>query len=583
MNWIAWTVFSAFLLYVVADGVRRGRKQKDLDGYYAGGRSIPWWAAGLSVMATQASAITVIGTTGQGHETGMEFLQVYYPLPLAMVLLCIFFIPLYRKNPILTAYEYLEGRFGPLTRSLASLIFLVSRCLALGVVIYAPSVVLSSMTGLDLLSTVLIMGLLTTFYTFLGGISAVVWTDVKQMTVILGGLFICLFILLSEVLQQMDFGEALRVMGSAGKLNAVEPTPESSLMIPRTHAEIAMNPDGVPSFWEKKYNLWSGLFGGLFLMLAYFGCDQSQVQRILTNPNANESRKALLLSAFAKIPMQALVLFIGALLYLFHLVGDEPLFYRPQDQALAEKAEHVQAVDVIEQRYATAKTERRQLALLLADAPDDPYVRAELVGRFQGAVIRAAELRREALTEVASIDAEGNKDVQGDTNYIFPHFILNNLHPLLLGLVIAAIFAAAMSSIDSVLNSLSAATVVDFYKRWIRQDAVESQSLRVAKGATLFWGLVATIMAVGFEGGGSVIELVNRVGSYFYGSLLGIFTLGMICPAAKARAGLIGLAGGMLTVLAVHLSIKVEFLWYNLIGWLGVLAVGFVASRFERR
>ncbi len=583
MNWIAWAVFFAFLIYVVTDGVRRGRKQQDLDGYFAGGRCIPWWAAGLSVMATQASAITVIGTTGQGHEKGMEFLQVYYPLPLAMVLLCIFFIPLYRKNPIITAYEYLEGRFGPATRSLASLIFLVSRCLALGVVIYAPSVVLSSMTGLDLLSTVLIMGLLTTFYTFLGGISAVVWTDVKQMTVILGGLFICLFILLSEVLQHLDFGEALRVMGSASKLNAVEVTPESVNFVPRTHAEIAANPDGMPSFWEEKYNLWSGLFGGLFLMLAYFGCDQSQVQRILTNPTANESRKALLLSAFAKIPMQALVLFIGALLYLFHLVGDEPLLYRPQDQALADRPEHVEVIDSIEQRYAAVKTERRQLAMDLADSPDDPVLQADLVGRFQGAVIRAAELRKEALTELAPPNEAGKKIPEVDTNYIFPHFVLNNLNPLLLGLIMAAIFAAAMSSIDSVLNSLSAATVIDFYKRWLRRDASEAQSLFAGKLATLFWGLLATAMAVGFEGGGSVIELVNRVGSYFYGSLLGIFTLAMICPAAKARAGLIGLAGGMLTVLAVHLSIKVEFLWYNLIGWLGVLAVGFVASRFEPR
>jgi len=399
--------------------------------------------------------------------------------------------------------------------------------------------------------------------------------------VILVGLLVCLVVLLNDVLQHMDLGAALDVMGSASKLNAVEPTPESFNFIPRTHAEVASGL-GVPSFWEEKYNLWSGMFGGLFLMLAYFGCDQSQVQRILTNPTANESRKALLLSAFAKIPMQAVVLFIGALLYLFHVVGDEPLFYRPQDQAAAQRSENVEAVAALEKQYAVVKIERRNLSLQLASLPDGPRSEPDLLGRFQGTVIRVADIRKEAREAIAAPDPEGRPQIHQDTNYIFPYFILNNLHPLLLGLVIAAIFAAAMSSVDSVLNSLSAATVVDFYRRLIRRDATDAQAVRVGRGATLFWGLVATFMAIGFQGGGSVIELVNQVGSYFYGSLLGIFTLALVCPRAKARAGIIGLCGGMLTVLVVNQTILVEFLWYNLIGWVGVLVIGWIASRFEK-
>ena len=324
MRPLDWAVFLAFLAYVVWDGVRRGSASRDLEGYYAGGRSIPWWAAGLSVMATQASAITVIGTAGQGHETGMEFVQIYLGLPFAMILLCIFLIPLYRKNPILTAYQFLESRFGPATRTLASLIFLVSRCLAFGVVLYAPAVVIAAMTGLNLTWIVVLLGLLTTGYTLSGGIRAVVWTDVKQMSVIIGGLLISLGILLYHVLGQLDFWQALNVLGASGKLNAVEAAPDSWNLIP------ALKGSDLPrTFWEDRYNLWSGLFGGLFLMLSYFGCDQIQVQRYLTVESANASRKSLLVSAFAKIPMQVLVLFLGALLYLFNLLGAPPLLYNP--------------------------------------------------------------------------------------------------------------------------------------------------------------------------------------------------------------------------------------------------------------
>lgn len=569
MTPLAWLVFAAFLAWVVWDGVRRTRAAQNLEDYFAGGRSIPWWAAGLSVMATQASAITVIGTTGQGHEGGLGFLQIYLGLPFAMILLCIFLVPLYRAQPILTAYEYLERRFDGATRSLGSLLFLFSRCLALGVVINAPAVVLSAMLDLPLLSTIIAVGLLTTVYTVLGGISAVVWTDVKQMTVILGGLLICFGVLAADVFGELGFTGALRAAGAAGKLDALEFVPEHADLVPRL-----VGSEAGKSFWDDKYNFWSGAIGGLFLMLSYFGCDQSQVQRILTNPTANDSRRALLLSAFAKVPMQFGVLAIGVLLFLFHGLHGEPLLYKPGDQARAEAVEGGAALAELQARYDVALEKRGAVLREIAASEGDPTANPELLARYQQAVREAAQVRGDAAKrfseEYADNPEAGGK--KGDTNYIFPEWLLaGHLHPLLLGLILAAVFAAAMSSVDSVLNSLSAATVVDFWQRYAQRDMSARQSLRLGRAFTLFWGVVATLTAIQLVSGGSIIEQVNKVGSYFYGSLLGVFVLGRFCPWARGFAGGIGILSGMASVVAVHLTLQVEYLWYNVIGLLGVL------------
>lgn len=580
MRTIDWAVFAAFLLYVVWDGVRRGTRQKDLEGYYAGGRSIPWWAAGLSIMATQASAITVIGTTGQGHEKGMDFIQAYFGLPLAMVLLCIFIVPLYRSRAILTPYEYLEERFGPGTRTLASLIFLASRCLALGAVIYAPSVVLSAMLGLETWQAVAVIGTLTTLYTVVGGVSAVIWTDVKQMAVILGGLVLVLFVLLRELLPQFSLGEMLDLAGAAGKLNAVEVTPESSSLWPRTLAEANAG-EGAKSFWEEKYNLAAGVFGGLFLHLSYFGCDHSQAQRLLTSKDADASRLSLLLSAFAKVPMQALVLFIGVLLWLFYAVQGQPMLYKSEHIQAALSAEHRVEAEALQQRFDLATAERSAAMTQLNERGTDDET---ALRRYQASVQAVSDLRREARTLLGDkTDGEGNAVDDADTNYIFCRFILDNLPPALLGLIIAAIFAAAMSSIDSTLNALSGATVVDIYRRWLAPGCSESHALRVGRMLTLGWGVVATFTALFFAGGGSVIELINKVGSFFYGSLLGIFALALFVRRAGPTAGFLGLLAGMVSVLVVWQTIKIEFLWFNVIGCVAVLLVGGAVSRFEAR
>ena len=565
-------MFVLFIAYVVWDGMRRASGAKDLEGYYAAGRSIPWWAAGLSIMATQASAITVIGTTGQGHEGGLGFVQIYFGLPFAMILLCIFLVPLYRSRAILTPYEYLEERFGPLTRALAGLIFLVSRCLALGVVIYAPSVALSAMIGIDTATAVLVIGALTTLYTVVGGVSAVVWTDVKQMSVIIVGLFIVLYLLLSDLLPHFSFGQILDLAGAAGKLNAVEMPTDLALM-PRT-LEAAAEGTAPQSFWEVKYTLLSGLIGGLFLHLSYFGCDHSQAQRLLTSKNVRDSRLSLLLSAFAKVPMQVFVLFIGVLMWLFYSMHGQPMLYKTEHVERARSAELAPVVQPIQAEFDRALDARRELMQRLAALPDGPRSDPELLSSYQQAVAAVSEIRTRAREAVAEPDEK-----PGDRNYIFCRFILDELPPVILGLVIAAIFAAAMSSIDSVLNALSAATVVDYYRRWIRPDCSERHALRAGRAVTLFWGLVATGMALYFDGGGSVIELINRVGSFFYGSLLGVFALALFVRRAGEAAASLGILSGMASVLLVWVTIKIEFLWFNVIGCVAVLLSGWLVSR----
>lgn len=584
MGALDWIVFFAFLGYVVWDGVRRRSNATDLEGYYAAGRKIPWWAAGLSIMATQASAITVIGTTGQGHDGGMEFVQSYFGLPFAMVLLCIFLVPYYRSKNVLTPYQLLEERFGPMSRTLASLIFLCSRCLALGAVIYAPSVALSAILGIDTMVAVFLIGGLTTAYTMLGGVSAVIWTDVKQMTVILVGLCIVFVMLLVDLMPQFgSLGTMLDVAGAADKLGALEIEPAHDTMTPRTHAQIAAG-EGAPSFWEETYNVWAGLFGGLFLHLSYFGCDNSQAQRLLTSADASQSKKSLLMSAFAKVPMQGFILLIGVLMWLFYATNQQPMLFKPDHVVAAESQELAPQVAQLQQRFDAAHAERKAAMLALAEVDGPVTESPEALQRYQQAVQQVDAVRVEARTLVGGkTDDAGNKKDDKDTNNIFCRYILDQMPPILLGLIIAAIFAAAMSSIDSVLNALSGATVVDIYRRWIRTDATDRQSLRVGKFVTLFWGVVATFTALFFAGGGSIIEMINKVGSWFYGSLLGIFVMALFMRRAGDLAGALGLCGGMGAVVLVHNVWKVQYLWYNVVGLVGVLVVGGLTALFVRR
>lgn len=585
MTFSAWAVFLLLTAYTIWDGVRRSIGAKDMEGFFAAGRSIPWWASGLSVMATQLSAITIISGVGMGYENGLEWIQFYFALPFAMVLLCVFFVPMYRRNPILTAYELLERRFGPVTRMATSATFLLSRCLAFGVVLYAPSVVFSVMTGLPINETVIAVGVLTTAYTIAGGVGGVVWTDVKQMLIIVVGIAVSFAVVLWRVLQEVPASSLLPVLGAAGRLNAVEVVNPSWTLVAQAGETGGFAPG---SFWSDKYNLWTGLFGTLFLFLSYFGCDQVQVQSLLTSKSADGSRRALLLSAFTKVPLQLFVLLLGGVLFLATSLRQEQLLFDPSHASRPLSAEQQTRLEVIRREHAAACDERRVRMLEMSRLPDGLATRPDLVQGYQEAVRRTTAARKAARTlvhadEIQRAKADGRDfPVPGDSNYVFPHFIFNELPKPLLGLMLAAIFAAAISSAAGALSSLTSATMVDFYRRVFARGLDERRSLLHSRIVMAGWGAVATVAAI-WLGQGPLLERVNEVGSWFYGSILGVFLLALAVPRAGGVAATAGLLGGLASVLLVHNTMSIAFLWYNLVGCAGAMAVGIVVATFTPR
>ena len=552
MHPINWLIVGAYLTYVVVDGIRRSRGTKELEGYFLANRSLPWWAVGLSVMATQLSAVTMIGTTGQGASDGMRLIQLYFGLPIAMIILGVTIVPLLRGAGVYTAYEFLERRFNPATRSLTSFLFLCSRGLSCGVIIAAPAVVFSAVFGWDLATSVALIGVPTVFYTMLGGVQAVTWADVKQMVVIVFALFAIVVVLLMRMPVAPD--DAMRIAGAAGRLQVFD----FSFTLTNT------------------YTFWSGIIGGFFLMLSYFGTDQSQVQRYLTARSVPEARTSLLMSAYWKIPLQALVLLIGVLIFVFYLFSQPPLLFNPahensvRETATAEYAE-------LEARYAETWAAREVAAHGVASARGDGD-RAAAAELFRTHEAQVGAVRTEALDLAGRITGASPRDV----NYIIPHFVLTYLPVGLAGIFIAAIMAAAMSSISSELNSLATVTVIDFYRRWVRPEASDSHFLIVSRFATVFWGLVACMVAVYAATLGSLIEVVNRFGSFFYGSILGVFLLAMI-PGARGWGAFAGLFAGMGAVAAVSVfAPSVSFLWHNVVGAGVVLGVGMGVSVVER-
>ncbi|HSJ10603.1 MAG TPA: sodium:solute symporter [Longimicrobiales bacterium] len=552
MHPINWLIVGAYLTYVVVDGIRRSRGTKELEGYFLANRSLPWWAVGLSVMATQLSAVTMIGTTGQGASDGMRLIQLYFGLPIAMIILGVTIVPLLRGAGVYTAYEFLERRFNPATRSLTSFLFLCSRGLSCGVIIAAPAVVFSAVFGWDLATSVALIGVPTVFYTMLGGVQAVTWADVKQMVVIVFALFAIVVVLLMRMPVAPD--DAMRIAGAAGRLQVFD----FSFTLTNT------------------YTFWSGIIGGMFLMLSYFGTDQSQVQRYLTARSVPEARTSLLMSAYWKIPLQALVLLIGVLIFVFYLFSQPPLLFNPahensvRETATAEYAE-------LEARYAETWAAREVAAHGVASARGDGD-RAAAAELFRTHEAQVGAVRTEALDLAGRVTGASPRDV----NYIIPHFVLTYLPVGLAGIFIAAIMAAAMSSISSELNSLATVTVIDFYRRWVRPEASDSHFLIVSRFATVFWGLVACMVAVYAATLGSLIEVVNRFGSFFYGSILGVFLLAMI-PGARGWGAFAGLFAGMGAVAAVSVfAPSVSFLWHNVVGAGVVLGVGMGVSVVER-
>ncbi len=549
MHWINWAIVAAYLAWVVTDGIRRSRGATNIEGYFLANRSLPWWAVGLSVMATQLSAITLIGTTGQGATDGLRFVQFYFGLPIAMVILGVTIVPFLHGAKVYTAYEFLERRFDAKTRSLTSFLFLMSRGLSCGTIIAAPSVVISAIFGWSLPASVALIGIPTIAYTVIGGVQAVTWADVKQMFVIVGALVAIVVVLVVQMPYPLD--DTLRLAGAAGRLKVFD----FSFNITET------------------YTFWSGIIGGTFLMLSYFGTDQSQVQRYLTAKSVDEARSSLLMSAYWKIPLQALILLVGVMIFLFYLFKPAPLFYNPVHDARVRAAAPAEYLD-LESRYNAAIAERSDVARAAITLRErgSAAVNEAALQAFGDRDRTVAAIRTEALAEAARVTGAPARDV----NYIVPRFVLDHLPLGLAGLFLAAVLAAAMSSIAAELNSLSTATVVDFYQRWFRREGSDAHFLFVSKAATALWGVFACVVAMYAANLGSLIEVVNRFGSYFYGSILGVFILAMI-PRAKARGAFWGLLAGMGTVAAVsEFAPGVAFLWYNVIGALTVVMVGFV-------
>jgi SSS family solute:Na+ symporter len=558
MHPVDWSVLIAFIAWIVYDGLKRTKDSHTLDGYFLAKRSIPWWAAGLSVMATQLSAITMIGTTGQGYTDGMRFIQFYFGLPLAMIILSVTLVPFFYRSGVYTAYEYLERRFDAKTRTFTSLLFLISRGMSCGAVVSAPAVVLSLILGWDLTLTALAITLPAVIYTMWGGVQAVTWTDVKIMALIVFGLFAVIITAIVGYPDDVGLLGGLRIAAVAGRLR----TFEFSLDL------------------TNQYTFWSGTIAALFLFCSYFGTDQSQVQRFLTARSVDEARHSLLMSAYWKIPLQALVLLLGIFVFVFYIFNQPPLlFSRVQQDRLRESPRAAEYAS-LQAEFEGIFAERRLAAgeVAAARGGDNDVRTAAAGGSFREIEASMQRLRGQAATLVKETTGDASFT---DVNYIIPTFILTELPIGLVGLLIVAILMAATDTIAGELNSLATATVMDFYKRWFRSTAADAHYLAISRAATGFWGLFACGVAVWAAELGSLIEVVNRFGSFFYGSILGVFILAIGFRSATGNGAFLGLVAGMASVAWFASFTSVAFLWHNVIGAVVVVVVGLMVSAID--
>ncbi|MDA0680626.1 MAG: sodium:solute symporter [Proteobacteria bacterium] len=559
MHELDWLIVITYLVYVVWHALRMSRNAQTTEGYFLAGRALPWWAVGLSVMATQMSAITLVGTTGQAYDDGMRFIQFYYGLPLAMIILCVTAVPFFYRAKVFTAYEYLEQRFDAKTRTLTSFFFLVSRGLAVGVIIAAPSVILSIVLGWNEIITIFVIGLSTTVYTMVGGVQAVTWTDVKQMAIIIIGLGICAVLIVKGFPPDVSLADGLRLAGTSGKLTTIDTSFDLS----------------------EPYTIWTGLFGAVFLFLSYFGCDQSQVQRYLSAKSINEGRTSLLMSAVLKIPIQFLILLIGVLVFVFYQFQTPPMIFNDVDASRAAISQPVEY-----QRLESDFRDVHEARDLAARA----FISATHVGAIEEInATRAnytlanetfATTRKNAIDFIKS--SNGNESFS-DVNYVFPMFVITRMPIGVVGLIIAAIMAAAMSSVAAELNALATASTIDFYKRHIRPSATDRQYVAFGKAATLLWGIFACIAATFATNLGSLIVVVNKFGSFFYGSLLGVFVLAFAVPTARSLGAFSGLLLGIASVWIASTFTDIAFLWFNLLGCLITVASGYLISLLARK
>jgi Na+/proline symporter len=555
MRPLDWVVLFAWLVSLVSYGLYRGRGSNTVNKYLLAGKTMPWYAMGLSILATQASAITFISTTGQGYVDGMRFVQFYFGLPLAMIVLSATAVPIFHRARVYTAYEYLEHRFDAKTRALVGFVFLIQRGLAAGIGLYAPAVALADVLGWSDRLITIVIGALVVLYTASGGIKALTWADVQQMSMIFIALIVTLGIIIHALPSGISFVDALHLAGAAGRLNIVD---------------VRLN-------FSDRYNVWSGLIGGGFLALAYFGCDQSQVQRYLTGRSIAQSRLSLLFNAMVKIPMQLFILFIGVMVFVLSLFVQQPMVFQPLEAAQATKTASWKPLQA---RYDAAFQQRRQAAFALAQAArNSADNQNQTLSRFRASESAFMQARRQALRTIEKIHGGAAYD---DTNYIFLSFVKSYLPIGFVGLVIGVIFSASMGSTSGEINSLATVSVVDIYRRFLVRNRGDRHYLWASRFATVFWGAYAVAFAaIGGRGFGALIVRVNIVGSLFYGGLLGVFILAFFCKKTGGTAAFIGVLAGEASIFAAALFTQVSFLWYNVIGAVVVVAVGIAISAFR--
>ncbi len=549
MSGLDWMVLIGTLSLIIIYGVVKSRGQKDMQGYFLSNRSMPWYVILLSIMGTQASAITFLSAPGQAYTDGMRFVQYYFGLPLAMVVLCITFVPIFHKLKVYTAYEFLEGRFDLKTRTLTSVLFLIQRGLSTGISIYAPSIILSSLLGWNIYWTNIFMGGLLIIYTVAGGTKAVAYTQKQQLIIIFTGMFLAGWMVVHLLPKDVSFTDALRVSGKMGKLNVI---------VPKIDVTSA-------AWWKDKYNIWSGTIGGFFLALSYFGTDQSQVGRYLTGKSVAESRMGLLMNGMVKVPMQFLILLIGALVFVFYQFYNAPVFFN--DAAIKKVYETPYKPEMLqlEQLYNLVALQKKEEVRKMVSGfhYKDTLMTGRAKAGLENTEVELNQIRQKTVNLIKKAD---NGADTNDTNYIFLHFVVDYLPKGLVGLLIAIIFLAAWGSIAAALNSLASTTVIDIHQRLWKKQASDKYYLAASRWWTLFWGIFCIAVAEFANRLGSLIEAVNVLGSLFYGTILGIFLIAFYIKKLRGTPTFWAAVVSEIIVIIIYNMDIISFLWLNVIG-----------------
>ena len=560
LSWVDWTVLSATLIAIVSYGTYQTRGSSNVQDYLKGGNTSKWWTIGLSVMATQASAITFLSTPGQAFNDGMGFVQFYFGLPIAMVVICMVFIPLYHRLKVYTAYEFLENRFDLKTRTLAAILFLIQRGLAAGITIFAPAIILSVVLGWDLLTLNIIIGLLVIIYTVSGGTSAVNVTQKHQMVVIFVGMLVAFFLIVDKLPENITFTKALEIAGASGKMEVLD-------------FSFSLN---------NRYTFWSGIIGGTFLMLSYFGTDQSQVQRYLSGKSVKEMQLGLIFNGLLKVPMQFFILLVGVMVFVFYQFNEAPVNFNPTATELVLNSEYADDYKTLQKEQTNIFNDKQKIIQSFIDA-DNPKASEYIAIANQA----NDELRQEARDLIDK--ASENQDIKiesNDKDYVFIHFIINNLPRGLIGLLLAVILSAAMSSTASELNALGSTTTMDLYIRNVGEKT-EKEKVIASKWFTFIWGILAIGVACIANLAENLIQLVNIIGSIFYGNVLGIFLLAFFFKFIKGNAVFIAALLTQVIVIGLFFLneyeyINLPFLWLNFVGCIIVITIACILQIFNR-